>query len=803
VEVPEPSLAAEPLPPLFGSRRAVGLAAGVLLLLTLVVFGDLLFFGGNRILSLPAGDTAKTFVPWYEFTTGQMLNGRLPLWNPHLYSGAPCLGGFQEALLYPPTWLHFFLQLPQAINWGIALHVFLAGFFTCLWVMHRGLHVAGGIVAGAAYMLGGAFFMHITPGHIPNLQTMVWPPLIFLAIDDLAMTRSLRGAWLGAGAIAMQILAGHPQYVYYTILVGGPYALVALYRATSRKTFIAGVAIMCLGGVALSAVQLFTGLQAAGESLRSAVNFNFAKSFPFPPEHLLTMVLPNVFGPPNENYWGRWFLWESSLFVGVTTVALAIYGLVHGRREDGRWTALAFFAAVMVVAFGYYTPLYRVLFHVLPGFASFRGISKISFLASLFLAYLAAIGTDRLIRETHCSARAAWAVLACAFLAAGIGAFIWISGSAGPDGIWGTWLRHVNWADEAYEYGRMRAGPTNPGFYASAARGTAQSLFWAAGVCVLLAALWWFVARRDRRGVWGIVALASIELVCFARQNLPTFELGQVAGMEQTMRGLIEPLGPDARVITGMPGVVLGAGGNEAWGDDPMVLRRYAQFMAFDTGHPPDELTRTPYPFFKQLSPSWRLIRVKEVLVPPPGGQGLVPVAVPGETLGHAQLVESYRVLDDPAQILATVGSRDFDPKRIVLLEHPVDLPPAPADQVAAGPAGSVQIQQNPDERVEETDRLEIEATIVRPCLLLISDTYSTGWRVRPLDDSSQRRYDVVPADFTLRGIPLRPGKHHFILEYRPAAYVIGKWVSIVAVLIWLVAGVKLGRQTRRTTRST
>lgn len=787
------SVAAEPLPPLFGRGRATGAAAGVLLLLTLVVFGDLLFFGGDRVLSVAGGDTATTFAPWYEFTIRQMLNGRLPLWNPHLYSGTPCLGGFQEAMLYPPTWLHFFLPLPQAINWGFALHVFLAGFFTYLWVAHRGLHVAGGIVAGAVYMLGGAFFMHITQGHIPNLQTMVWPPLIFLAIDDLEITRSLRGAWLGAGAIAMQVLAGHPQYVYYTALVAGPYALVALFRAKSRKTFLAGVALMCFGGVALSAVQLFTGVQAVGESLRSRVDFEFARQFPFPPENLLTMVLPNVYGHATEGYWGRWYLWESSLFVGVTAVVLAVYGLVHGRREDRRWTSLAFFGAVMLVAFGYYTPVYRVLFHGLPGFASFRGISKISFLASLFLAQLAGVGTDRLVQQSRVSARVAWAVLACALLALAIGVFVWVSGNRGPNGAWGAWLRHLHWTDEGYRHEGLKPGPPDAGFCLVAARVTAKDLFWCAAVCAALAGLW-FAVRRDRRAVWGIIGVLAIELVCFARQNCPTFHMEQVSETEQIMRGMLDALGPDVRVMTGMPGVVLAAGGNEAWGNDPMVLRRYAQFMAIDQDRRPEDLTQG-YPFFTRLSQAWRLVRVKQVLVPSPDHRSRIALTAPGVPLARTELVESYRVVSDPGRILDLIAANDFDPKRVVLLERPVDLPTVPPAPLPAGPPGSVQIRQDPDAQVEDTDRIEIEATIVRPCILLITDNYSTGWRVRPLGDAPQGRYDIVPADYILRGIPLRPGKHHFLLEYRPAAYVIGKWITIVAVIAWLAAGVMLRRK--------
>ena len=418
-----------PLPPLFGNFRSLMVATGLFLVVTLSVFGDVLFNGGDRILSLANQDVYNVFVGWLEFTSAQMKAGNLPLWNPHLYGGAPCLGGFQEALLYPSTWLHLILPLPQAINWGIALHVFLAGLFTYMWMARRGLHPLAAIVSGLIFMFGGGYFLHIVAGHLPNLQTMVWAPLIFLAIDDLTCTRSLRGAWLGAGAVMMQVFAGHPQYVYYTALIAGPYALVGLWNAPSRRNAIAGMALMAIGGIALSAVQLFTvpPAPAANHLLKACalrLNIQVAGTFAFPPENLLTLFVPGFFGSISDGfYWGRWLLWEDSLFIGFTGLALAIYGAIRGGRSRGTPTLVAFLLATVLVALGSYTPLYTLLFHVLPGFGSFRGVSKIAFLAALFFAGLAGVGLDRLIRMPTISAKPAILIAAIALAIAMAAAF--------------------------------------------------------------------------------------------------------------------------------------------------------------------------------------------------------------------------------------------------------------------------------------------------------------------------------------------------------------------------------------------
>ena len=66
----------------------------------------------------------------------------------------------------------------------------------------------------------------------------------------------------------MQVLAGHPQYVYYTAIVLTLYAALLTWRAPRRWSFLIGFVAMYLGGAMLSAVQLLAGMHAAGESLR-------------------------------------------------------------------------------------------------------------------------------------------------------------------------------------------------------------------------------------------------------------------------------------------------------------------------------------------------------------------------------------------------------------------------------------------------------------------------------------------------------------------------------------------------------
>ena len=85
------------------------------------------------------------------------------------------------------------------------------------------------------FMFCGPYFLHIYAGHLPHNAVIVWIPLILLAIDGIVEdSRRLRWALLGCAALSMQILAGHPQYVYYTGIAATLYLAISLIAQRDR-----------------------------------------------------------------------------------------------------------------------------------------------------------------------------------------------------------------------------------------------------------------------------------------------------------------------------------------------------------------------------------------------------------------------------------------------------------------------------------------------------------------------------------------------------------------------------------------
>jgi hypothetical protein len=754
-------------------RRAAIIAAVIYLVAVLCMFGDVLCTG-TRVLSKDGEDLADIFLHWQQFGARELRTGHLPLWNPHVYAGAPYFGSFQPALAYPPNWLGLVLPTVVAINVGIALHFFLGGLWTYLWTSRRRLHPAACTLAGLVFMFCGAHFLQLYRGHLPTLRTVIWAPLILLAVDGVVETVALKWILLGMVAVALQVLAGHIQQTFYTALVVGCYASLCWLRSAQRLRAAAGLAAIYAGGAALTAVQLLTGLDAVSESAHRRLSYAIAASFAFPPENLLTLVLPGVFGDMvSEPYWGRWTLSEMSLFIGCAPFLLALYAVIAGTRERKRFS-FVLTLVVLVLAFGYYTPLFRLLYEYAPWFGSFRGTKRFTVLAALFLAMLAAVGFDLLLRARP---PARWpgivAVIAAVVLLA-VGAGVLASARSGAAGLWARGLASIDLRNDAFRYYPVDRGGS---FALRAGIHAARSMFIASATFLVLGCLW-VGARRRRSLAYAIAILGCVELLVYARYTRPSFDAAKQLRAADRVGIFTRAIGGDARVLSDMPYLAMSAGAYDVWGDDPMVLMRYAEFIAFTQNRSPDD---AGFLALRRISPLLGMLRLRYLLRV--DDARIQATRTNLNEMPRARLVSQWRVIADRGQRLAAMADPDFDPRDTVLLEAEPDPPPA-----GAGDRGSVSLTDL------SSDVIEIRAELPEPAILVISDNYSAGWKATALAESPQRAYTVMPANHTLRAIPLAAGAHHLRLEYRPRAFVVGLWITTVSVAAYMLALVWIWR---------
>jgi len=752
-----------------------------------------LFQSGNRVLASPEGDMIIQFIPWREFGFGQLRHGNFPLWNPYIYGGTPYFAGFQSALLYPPNWLHLLLPVTSAINWIIALHLFGAGYFTYLWCRGRHASIGAAILAGTMFMFSGPYFLHIYAGHLANLAVMIWAPLLLLAIDKLNETGSPHWCLLGVLAVSMQILGGHPQYLYYTGLMSFLYAAILMIRSKHRLALAGGYLTIFVGASLIAAVQLLSGLQAAGESVRSqGTDFGFASMFALPPENLLTLFAPGIFGklrlasdPADAvTYFGRCYLWEVSVFVSISGLVAATIGAIAGWRKTLPLSAIV--VVTIVLALGKHLPLYRPMYNFFPEYSHFRVVAKFSFLMCLFISVLAAAGFDLLLTKPRTIKIAALVTGMMAIVFAVL-ALLLVSSSKDGGGPWRWLLDLIQQSNESYlpnEHYQQAA------FIRSSQIGAAHSIGWAAATLGAICILLW-VTRRKPRAAYALIVLAAVELFAFARGNVmtvppdsefPAAWLDVIRAAPRDFRVWNLPINSGAELEFVDEGMSLGI--KNIWGYDPGVLKRYAQTLAAAQGINTDaasqylEISGGSVGLFQMLRCRFGLVWKGDT---PTAFELLSPLPV-------AQLVPNWVVEEKRDSELALINASDFNPRKTVVLESSPGI--VPGENGVSGPAEVVD---------SSTDWVEIRTTTPTPTMLLITNNYSPGWRVVPLETTSQSSYQILPANYTLMAIPLQAGSHHLRIEYLPTAFRVGKWISILALLGY--AGIFFGWVIRSTNR--
>lgn len=457
-------------------RMRDGLAILILILLPLLWFAPVLF-GGHTLL--PA-DNFYAFEPWRthalaegvqvphnellsdlvlenlvwkEFIRSSVSQGEIPLWNPYLFSGVPFLAAGQHSALYPFSLLFLILPLGQAYGWFTALQLALAGVNMYVLARVLGRSRAAGVLAGVTYAFSAFFVTSVVFSMI--IAAAAWLPLLLAVVEKVVQKQAGKGVQpfrpvvyvvVGALILGIQVLAGHIEITYYTLMVLAYYALwrlVALGRQLRawRPAVVLGgwFAVMGVAGLTLAAVQLLPLVELVTRSFREgSVDYQQVVQWAWPVRQVLTFVVPDVFGnPAHHGYWDLWqrawllpsssqgqpvaaIFWgvknyvEGANYVGILPLLLGGIAVVHMLRGGRAWRApstghpataspssthpasplLFVVLAVLSLAFAFGTPLYALLFYGLPGYSQLHSAFRWVFPLTLSLAVLAAYGFD-------------------------------------------------------------------------------------------------------------------------------------------------------------------------------------------------------------------------------------------------------------------------------------------------------------------------------------------------------------------------------------------------------------------------
>ena len=410
-------------------KRKDVLALFILALAVVWVYGQVLFT--NRIPA--SGDFLFYFAPYWDYANQALRAGRLPLWNPDIYAGAPFLANPQTQLFYPLRWLFVFVSTEKGILIFAALHAWLAGAFTYALARKIGpVRPLAALVAALLFALNGwttGLLAHpVRWGNVPWLPAaiLLWemrPPVWRWNAANRRWGVALAGVW------TLSLLAGHTQTFYNQVVIFGAWVFAPLLwqglkrapmnadehgqkTAHSRSSaficalygwgWLLGPPLLALALVftlvlLLSAVQLLPTFELASYSYRSGgLPFRDHAALSLPPWRLALTLLPH-YGRNLGQAFGSDAFGEWVATIGWVGLLLAGLGLRRGRGRL-RLPAAVLVVAGLILSFGAYTPLDILFYHLFPGWNLFRVPARWLEAAMLGFALLAALGLDSLVR---------------------------------------------------------------------------------------------------------------------------------------------------------------------------------------------------------------------------------------------------------------------------------------------------------------------------------------------------------------------------------------------------------------------
>jgi hypothetical protein len=362
------------------------------------------FFGGEIFLSSDSSN-AEAFT-----TVGNeaLEDGTYPLWNPYLFGGMPTFGSVAYVrFLYPPTAFFNFIQQYlgfQPLTWLFG-HMLMGG-LGMAWLLSRWKLPVGALVLGAIiwilYPKVVAWGVH---GHGSKLGAAMYMPWIVGWTLRVLDGRGMKAMGMLALLMGMQLLRGHPQITYYTLMMVGwlsllntvlPFEeanrkLAALMRWKRLGQVVLGLGVgFLIGGIMLVPVQNYSGLSIRGQDTDGGggVGLDYATDWSFSPLELPTFIFPSASGFGQATYVGPMPFNDYPNYLGILLLVLAAASFSKSRRNFmvaiGSMVLLA-----LLVSFGKHgLGLYKLFYQVMPFFNKFRVPSMILIIPAFAVALL-------------------------------------------------------------------------------------------------------------------------------------------------------------------------------------------------------------------------------------------------------------------------------------------------------------------------------------------------------------------------------------------------------------------------------
>ncbi len=281
--------------------------------------------------------------PLLNYAYKAVREGRLPEWDPSIYSGLGFAGNIQAGLFYPPNWVLFAANSGRtglrflSIEALAIAHFWLAFYLAWLWLRGHSGHHLPPLLGAAVFAFSGYAVSEVQ--HLGVICAFAWFPLGLWGIDEARGQNRLRPLWKLVAASTMCLLAGYPPTWAAMLTAAAVYALVV--GGARGLAWCAGALLV---SALLSMVQIAPAMESSALKMKEQVyGFGleggafFYLQF-FLPNYYNQSRLAGVFGPPAEQY----------LYLGAPAI-VALLWLIGSRRFKLLIAPAALAGAAMMV----------------------------------------------------------------------------------------------------------------------------------------------------------------------------------------------------------------------------------------------------------------------------------------------------------------------------------------------------------------------------------------------------------------------------------------------------------------------
>ncbi|MFH1962625.1 MAG: YfhO family protein [bacterium] len=781
----------------------------------LIIFGVAFLFFSSVIFSNDTfgyGDLHRYFYPLRFYAASCIKEGILPLWNPYLFSGYPCLSALQLGIFYPVSILVYALPFHLGFNLYIVSHFLLSGIFMYLLMREWKTGFTASLISALSYAFGG--YMLSVVDMLTTLSAAAWTPLIFLFYTRALFAHTFRYTILTGITLGIAFLGGEPSVWYMVSMTLGLYSIYSLPRQRRAiRTFILAFLI----SIAFFLPQLLPLLEIIFHSTRSnGMELSHVISFSLKPFEIFNLICPFFTGnyvDKNHFWFGQ--SWLESIYLGILPFLFAMFAIFT--RGTRFWSLMLLF--FLLIASG--GIIYNFFYQYLPGFNLIRYPVKFFSIAAFSLSILAGLGYESMNRCRKRFGRFIVAFMLCYF-AAYLSCWLfspkfipWIAAN------WHTTTpidRLTIWYNATLASAGIVLLVMFIGVIAMFLRWKGMIQTWVFSLVIIgiiISDL--FLAGEKINPVFdsGLYSHTS-NAAAFLKQDPSCFRIYMEPETEKYYR-IIRGGNLDDALKSVQDALVANTtlfyNLFDTWGYESINLNDYSKVI--------DLINQFgAYNLLDMLNIKYILscFQVRNPEFKHAYNDGKINIYANPSCLPRAFWVPECMIIKDRAMILKKL--MDIDPRQVVILEVGADLCVCPdnrevgdsrkqsvgADLCVCPEINNMQHLSDPDNRLEarptykeqdvriikyQPNTVLIRASTTRDGFLFLGDTYYPGWCAR-VDGIKTRIYR---ANYAFRAIHLEAGIHSIEFRYMPNSLIVGCWASLIAILLCMASGWYLARK--------